>query len=135
MFIFHIIRIIFSMWIFHNIRAIFHRFIPIHDGGSFWDVPGSFLTEYMGEVYLFCRGDFDDELDDYPPNYEVYILENISLKEAFERTIWYPYNYEDKVFIGEIPTCEVVFDSTRKKFVNTLVFDMIYDDLKIVQKA
>jgi len=101
-----------------------YKFIPIHYGG-FWDVPDSFLTQYKSKVYLFTRYGFDEELDDYPPNYEVYIVENISLENAVKRNLWYPYNYDQKIFIGEIPTKDVIFDWTMKEFVNTAVFDMI----------
>ena len=108
-----------------KIRAfVKHRFIPIHTGG-YWDVPDSFLTEHRSNVYLFTRYGFDEELDDYPPDYEVYIVKDRSLKEAVEKNLWFPFNYENKDFIGEIPTRDVIFDTTNRKFVNTVVFEMI----------
>jgi hypothetical protein len=100
-----------------------HKFIPIYYGG-FWDVPDSFLTEYKSEVYLFTR-EFDEELDDYPPNYEVYNVKNITLEDSVKENLWFPYNYEEKIFLGEIPTADVIFDWSNRKFVNTIVFEMI----------
>lgn len=108
--------------VFNKIQIfVQNKFIPIHYGG-FWDVPDSFLTEFMEEVYLFTRYGFDEELDDYPLNYEVYNVKNISLDKAVKSSFWYPYNFEEKIFIGEIPTKDVIFDSTNKHFVNTVVF-------------
>jgi hypothetical protein len=101
-----------------------YKFIPIHCGG-YWSVPNSFLTKYKSDVYLFTRYGFDEELDDYPENYEVYIVKNISLENAFTKNLWYPYNYEEKIFLGEISTDDVIFDWSNKKFVNTIVFEMI----------
>lgn len=109
--------------VFNKIQIfVKNQFIPIHYGG-FWDVLDSFLTDFMGEVYLFTRYSFDEKIDDYPPNYEVYIVKNISLDEAVRSNFWQPHNYEEKIFIGEIPTKDVIFDSTNKQFVNTVVFE------------
>lgn len=44
------------------------EFIPIYYSG-FWDVPHAFLTVFEDKLYYFRRGYFDEELDDYPPNY------------------------------------------------------------------
>lgn len=47
-------------------------------------MPYAFLTVYEDELYYFRRGYFDEEVDDYPPNYQVYLVENMKLEEAFE---------------------------------------------------
>ena len=88
-----------------------NAFIPIYYSG-FWDVPHAFLTVYEDKLYYFRRGYFDDGLDDYPPNYQVYLVENMKLEEAFEPSELpfecvklknIPLLRENKV-IGEIPT-------------------------------
>lgn len=105
-------------------------FLPIYYSG-FWDVPSAFLTVYKSRLFLFWRDDFDEELDDYPPDYKVYLVKNTSLENAFEfreepefdfvefRNI--PLLLENEI-VGTIPTKEVVFDETKRKFVNSAVF-------------
>jgi hypothetical protein len=100
-----------------------YKFIPIYYRG-FYDIPEVFLTEYESKVYLFTR-DFDDELDDYQPDYEVYEVKNISLNDAVKGNFWFPHNFENKVFVGKIPTKDVVFDWTNRKFVNTTIFEKL----------
>lgn len=42
--------------------------------GEFWDVPRIFVVEHEGQLWLFdCP--FSDELDDYPDEYAVYLLD------------------------------------------------------------
>jgi hypothetical protein len=107
-------------------------FIPIYYDG-FWDVPHAFLTVYEGKLYYFQRGYFDEELDDYPPKYQVHFVENMTLEEAFEprepsvesvrmRNILL---LEENKIIGEIPTNDVIFDKTKRRFINTIAFEMI----------
>lgn len=107
-------------------------FIPIYYSG-FWDVPYALLTVFDDKLYYFQRGYFDEELDDYPPNYQVYLVENMKLEESFEPSEP-PFEFvklrdvqllvENKV-IGEIPTKDVIFDETKRKFINTIAFKMI----------
>lgn len=107
------------------------NFIPIYYSG-FWDVPDAFLTEYNGDLFLFWRDGFDDELDDYPPNYKVYSVKNVSLEDAYEPEESYefvkllniPLLLENEI-IGEIPTKEVIFDQTHRKFVHSKVFEQL----------
>ena len=47
---------------------------------AYWDAPLSFVVGYLGETYSFIRGDFDEELDEYPSNYIVKKIKGISLK-------------------------------------------------------
>jgi hypothetical protein len=107
-------------------------FIPIYYSG-FWDVPHTFLTVYGDKLYYFRRGYFDEELDDYPPNYQVYLVENMKLEEAFEpsepqfefvKLLNITLLQENKV-VGEIPTKDVIFDETKRKFINTIAFKML----------
>jgi hypothetical protein len=100
------------------------NFIPIRYSG-FWDVPCAFFTEFDSKLYLFFRPDFNEEIDDYPPNYEVYICKGIQMHKAIEKNLWHPLDHKDKVFLGEIPTKDVVFDHTHREFVNISVFGML----------
>ena len=106
--------------------AIFinHEFIPI-SYSAFWNVPSSFITQYKSDVYLFFRDDFDEALDDYPPNYEVYICNDTAFEDAVRKDCWTPECFKNRTFIGEIATERVIFDWTKRKAVNTAVFEMI----------
>ncbi len=103
---------------------MFGRFIPIAYGG-YWDAPISFITEYQEAVYLFTRYDFDEELDAYPDNYDVFVVEDMPFREAVSRNLWYPYNFTRKTFIGTVPFHRVIFDASRKRLVHTSVFGII----------
>ena len=108
------------------------EFIPIYYNG-FWDVPHAFLTEYKHQLFYFQRGYFDDELDDYPLNYQVYLIENGNLNDFLDTynpaATSYKFVNIDKLeqnkIIGEIPTKDVIFDITHREFVNTVVFKRI----------
>ena len=59
-----------------------HRWLPIYYDG-FWDVPQAFLaTSLIDDLYYFWRGYFDDDLDDYPSTYRVYLVKNTTIDEA-----------------------------------------------------
>lgn len=102
---------------FYKIR-LDKNFIPIHYSG-FWDVPLAFLTEYNTKLYLFYRSDFDEEIDDYPPNYEIYEIKDISLNDALQKKLWHPWSFKKKMMLGEIPTKDVKFDITIRRFVDS----------------
>ena len=106
-----------------------NNFLPIYYSG-FWDVPSAFLTVYQNQLFLFWRDYFDEKLDDYPHNYKIYLVKNISLEDAFKfrapeftsvEFVNIPLLLENQV-IGEIPTKEVVFDETKRKFVSGEIF-------------
>ena len=105
------------------------NFLPIFYDG-FWDVPSAFLTVYKDKLFLFWRGYFDEKLDDYPTHYKVYLVKNISLENVLEvrnpsheavRMKNVPLLLENEI-AGEIPTKEVIFDKTKRKFINSKVF-------------
>ena len=108
------------------------EFLPIYYSG-FWDVPHAFLTVYENELYFFRRGYFDEKLDDYPPDYQIYLIENMTLEEAFDfsepplesvkfRNLKL---LEESKIIGEIPTKDMSFDKTNRKLVDPIVFKMM----------
>jgi hypothetical protein len=109
-----------------------NTYLPIYYSG-FWDVPLAFLTIYNKSLFLFWRGYFDEELDEYPPNYDVYLVKNISLDDAIEpceppfkfvkfKDISLLLNNE---IIGAVPVNEVMFDETKRKMVNKIVFNQL----------
>lgn len=108
------------------------NYLPIIYSG-FWDVPHAFFTVYEDKTYFFRRGYFDEEIDDYPPNYKIYLVENMSLEEAIEPCdpphqsviLTDIPKLEANELVGELPTKDVVFDETNRRFVNVSVFKML----------
>ena len=103
--------------------------IPIHYSG-FWDFPMVFITLLDDKLYLFDRGGFDEELDDYLPTYKVYRVENIPFEEAFEphedvRTrsvnISERILYGENEFIGEVQVKDIRFDETHRHFFDASI--------------
>ena len=70
---------------------------------------------------MFYR-EWDDELDDYEDEYEMFILPNLSEGEI--RKGWALAREKGKPF-GKIPVKQVVFDSTHRLTVDTVTFDRI----------
>lgn len=103
--------------------------IPFHYSG-FWDFPMAFITLLDDNLYLFDRGGFDDELDDYPPTYKVYLVEGVPYAEAFKphedvRTRSVNINerilYGDHDFIGEVQVKGIRFDETHRSFFDASI--------------
>src|SRR5215468_8017583 len=88
---------------------------------GFYDFPLAFVASYENVQYLFYR-EWDDELDDYEDEYEVFILPNLSEDEI--RKGWALAREKGKPF-GKIPVKQVVFDSTHRLTVDTVTFDRI----------
>ena len=86
---------------------------------SGYDAPLAFVTTYEDRQYLFFR-DFDDELDDYPNEYEVFILPNLSKKEIKES--WSLLHEKTVAFICKISVDRVMFDPTRRDSINVGTF-------------
>jgi hypothetical protein len=86
---------------------------------GFWDVPSAFVVSRGGNQYLFHRGHFDDESDDYPDTYKVYTLPN--LPEDVVRDSWARIESLTTGFLGEIPIREIEFDPMRRCWIDTKV--------------
>ncbi|HEX5731194.1 MAG TPA: hypothetical protein VF131_00050 [Blastocatellia bacterium] len=89
---------------------------------GFYDFPLAFIATYENAQYLFWRL-FDDELDDFPSEYDVYILPDLS-KEEIEQS-WEYLSEKAKTCVGKIPVRQVAFDPTRRRFIDTVTFDRI----------
>src|SRR6266852_3678230 len=90
---------------------------------GFYDAPLAFVTTYENSQYLFWRGFFDDELDDYPSEYEVFILPNLSEKEIKES--WPLLPKKAVAFIGKISMDRVMFDPTKRDSINVATFERL----------
>jgi hypothetical protein len=111
-----------------------NRWLPIYYSG-FWDVPQAFLTTSpIDDLFFFWRGDFDDELDDWPLTYKVYRVTNVTMiDDMIERRKDYPDLITIKnipllvenELVGEVPVKGVIFDPTVRKFVHASVFRLL----------
>jgi hypothetical protein len=89
---------------------------------SFWDVPRTFVFERDGSVYLL-ESEFDDELDDYPSDFEVYSLlnvRNLTGLDGRNSVVHLP-----KTHLGRVPVSMVRFDKSRRKSVDGTFLDAL----------
>ena len=93
--------------------------------GGFWDVPLYILLRYRGKLLLLLS-EFDDELDEYPDDYLVYLLPErdgdslppLTLNLLTETT---------RRQIGSIAIKNVVFDSTNRKELDASCLDQLFN--------
>jgi hypothetical protein len=82
---------------------------------SFWDVPRTFAFEYSGKVYLLTS-EFDDALDEYPDDYEVFVVSGI--ENLSKVSDWKCIEPLPKTSVGRVPVASVRFDESRRKYVD-----------------
>jgi len=87
---------------------------------DFYDVPRMFLVSHGGSQYLFdCK--FDDDLDDYPDTYKVFLmppLEDLELGGSWNHLLGLATNY-----LGEVPVSAINFDETRRSTIDIQVLE------------
>ena len=89
---------------------------------DFYDVPRIFLVSYEGRQFLFdCA--FDEDLDDYPNEYCVYLM--LPLTETDLAGTWEQLPRMAKRFLGQLGIKEVQFDPTKRNFINTTVINQL----------
>jgi hypothetical protein len=89
---------------------------------SFWDVPRTFAFERGGKVYVLTS-EFDDDLDDYPDDYEIFVvsgIENLSVVSD-----WQSIEPLPKTPVGRAPVGSVRFDESLRKYVDGSFMDTI----------
>ena len=90
---------------------------------GFYDAPLAFVTSQENMQYLFWRGFFDEQLDDYPNEYQVFVLPNLS--EELINESWISLPEKAIAYVGKVSMDRVVFDPTRREFIDTGTFDFI----------
>lgn len=99
---------------------------------DFYDVPRIFVVSHEGRQFLFdCA--FDDELDDYPDSYRVYLLPpvaDVDLEGSWERLPQLA-----KEFLGVIGVSQVQFDPTKREAVNLAVIEKILAEPSFILKV
>jgi hypothetical protein len=87
---------------------------------SFWDVPRTFVFECCGRVYLLTS-EFDDDADEYPDDYEVFIVSAIGNLPGVSE--WKSIEPLSKTSVERVPVASVRFDDSHRKYVDGSFLD------------
>ena len=79
------------------------------------EVPRMFVAEHEGRQYLF-DGSFNDDLDEYPDDYDVFELPRLSLAELAGS--WQNISRRAVQHLGRVPVESVNFDRTRRREID-----------------
>ncbi|HEV2912189.1 MAG TPA: hypothetical protein VGX92_02635 [Pyrinomonadaceae bacterium] len=90
---------------------------------GFYDAPLAFVVNHEDTQYLFWRGFFDEVLDDYPHEYEVFVLPNLPENEIKES--WSCLPDKAVAHVGKIHMNQVGFDPTKRQSITTDVFEKV----------
>jgi hypothetical protein len=87
---------------------------------GFHDVPRNFIVRYHGQTLLFdCP--FDEDLDDYPDQYKVFVLP--TLKDEELPKDWTILPELAIAYLGETPIERVLFDQTKRQSIDSAILD------------
>lgn len=87
---------------------------------GYYDAPLAFVAWHEGAQYLFWRGFFDEELDDYPRTYQIYELPDLPEDEI--QSSWAVLPERATAVLGSVALDAVVFDPTKRQWVDSAVF-------------
>lgn len=85
-----------------------------------------FLTAYQGRTYLFDRS-FDEDADDFANHYRVYLMPELSEDDLAGSWTHLPLKAIRE--IGEVPVNHVHFDSSKRKEVDSSIFEQLNTQL------
>ena len=85
---------------------------------DFYDIPRMFVVAHGGQHFLF-DGSFSDDQDDYPEDYEVYLMP--PLRDEQLAGSWTDLKRLALRSLGRLPTRSVVFDTTRRQSIDAHV--------------
>ncbi|HEY2858847.1 MAG TPA: hypothetical protein VGJ21_10555 [Terracidiphilus sp.] len=88
--------------------------------GGFYDVPRYLALRHRGKQFLL-QSAFDDDLDEYPKDYSVYVVHESgddSPLACSPELLKMPMT-----FVGRIPIGQVAFDSTKRKELDASILD------------
>ena len=89
---------------------------------DFYDVPRVFVTSYRDRHYLFdCP--FNDELDDYPNAFDVFLIHPLSDNEL--KGSWQHLRDKAIRFLGQVPVKAVRFDKTLRNEIDADVLNQL----------
>ena len=79
---------------------------------EFYDVPRCLALRYQGKL-LLLQSAFDEQLDDYPKSYSIYLLPE-STKHSLAKNSWDFLTSTPMTPLGNIPIDTVNFDPTKR---------------------
>jgi hypothetical protein len=88
---------------------------------EFYDVPRCIALRYRGKL-LLLQSAFDEERDDYPNSYSVYVLPESAERSVSEGT-WNFLEYAPMTAIGTIPVDSVKFDPSKRNSLDPSCLD------------
>jgi hypothetical protein len=90
--------------------------VPISYIG-FWDVPFNICFEHAGTKYLLVRGEFDEELDEYPDDFTIACLsDSAAAPRSNEPDDWNGIE-EHAEPIGAVSRHDLKFDPTHRNYL------------------
>jgi len=92
---------------------------------EFYDVPRFLVVTHHGQQFLF-ESAFDDDLDEYPDVYQVFLLRDVSENEL--QGSWVFLSEKAQACLGAVPVKDVVFDETGRREIKTDVLDRLLAD-------
>ncbi len=87
---------------------------------EFYDVPRFLVVTYRRQQFLF-ESAFDDDLDDYPDVYQVFLLRDVSENEL--KGSWVHLSEKAQAYLGKAPVKDVRFDPTLRREIETDVLE------------
>ncbi len=90
--------------------------------GSFYDVPRSVVLSYR-ERYFFLDSPFDENADEYPDHYSVYLFP-ASIRIAAESSSWdFARDLKSLIYLGSVKISDCDFDKSKRKQLDAAVLD------------
>jgi hypothetical protein len=84
--------------------------------GEFYDFPRMIRFQFGGE-WFFLNSAFDEEKDDYPDSYDVYLLP-FRTEEDLQASPYYWKDLSRAVHLGQISIEEAGLDETRRRSID-----------------
>ena len=89
---------------------------------DFYDIPRALVVEWRGQTYLFdCL--YDHDIDDYPPEYVVYLLPQ-EVAEELDVISWTDLGHRGER-VSAVPTADLNFDATKRKALDSTIFEQL----------
>ncbi len=94
---------------------------------DFWNVPRNFVTSYWGRPLLFdCP--LDDETEDFPDFYNVYLLPPLTPEELAGS--WEDLHTRAITSLGQVPISQVRFDPTKRREIDTVLLNELLTETR-----
>ena len=91
--------------------------------GGFYDVPRCLSLRYRGRLFIL-QSAFDKDLDEYPPDYSVYIVPESAIGSSPLCSPEFLSN-TPMTCIGRLPIDQVTFDQSRRKEIDASILDSL----------